>query len=149
MENVDELAKELGVESGQYIHKGVLMTAKTIYDELDTECPCLQVLLGGQQEQYPFYHPNVNVDCTGYELMIAGHSLGGSVACVLGLMYYKKYPNLRCYMYSPVGCTMTLELAKFSEKFATGIVFGNDIIPRLSVQHIDRLIASMVLLYFI
>lgn len=63
MENVDDLAQGLGLnaDSTNYIHKGVLYTAKTIYDELENECPCLPVLLKGQQLQYPFYHPNINV----------------------------------------------------------------------------------------
>lgn len=39
---------------------------------------------------------------------------------------------------------MTLELARFTEKYCISTVFGNDLIPRLSPHSIERLIASMV-----
>lgn len=79
--------------------------------------------------------------------MLTGHSLGASTACVLSLLLYRDYPNLKCYLYEPVGCTMTLELAKFTEKYTISTVFGNDVIPRLSPHSIERLIASMVYIY--
>lgn len=81
--------------------------------------------------------------------MLTGHSLGASTACVLSLLLYRDYPNLKCYLYEPVGCTMTLELAKFTEKYTISTVFGNDVIPRLSPHSIERLIASMVYIYIL
>ena len=38
-----------------------------------------------------------------YKLVIVGHSLGAAVATLLALMYHSRYPNLRCFAYSPPG----------------------------------------------
>jgi sn1-specific diacylglycerol lipase len=68
-----------------------------------------------------------------------GHSLGAGCALALGFMLRQRYPNLRCLLYSPPGGLVTHRLAKSCTNFVTSFILDSEIVPRLSLQNMERL----------
>lgn len=74
-----------------------------------------------------------------YSLILCGHSLGAGVAAILGILLRKHYPNLKAYLYSPPGGMLSLPVVEYTKQFATGIILGNDCVPRLGIAQLERL----------
>ncbi|KAG6512239.1 hypothetical protein ZIOFF_030335 [Zingiber officinale] len=85
----------------------------------------------------------VGCECYGYKIRIVGHSLGGSVAAVLGLRLFARYPNLHVYSYGPLPCVDSV-VAEACSKFVTCIVYNDEFSARLSVNSILRLRAAAI-----
>ena len=79
-----------------------------------------------------------NTEYPDYTLRIVGHSLGAGIGVVLSLMLRTTYPDLRCICYSPPGGLLTWELAKECSEFVNSFVLDSDIVPRLSVDNMER-----------
>jgi len=58
---------------------------------------------------------------------------------ILSLMLRNSYPNLRCICYSPPGGLLTWKLATECADFVHSFVLDSDIVPRLSVDNMERL----------
>ena len=83
----------------------------------------------------------------GYRIRLTGHSLGGSVAVLLGVLVYKDLLDLagkdtfdsidevdaplRVYSYGTPSC-VDLPLAEAVESFVTTVVLHDDVVPRLT-----------------
>jgi Lipase (class 3)/FYVE zinc finger len=83
----------------------------------------------------------------GYRIRMTGHSLGGSVAVLLGILVYKDLMDLlgkpslgsmddysaplRVYSYGTPSC-VDLPLAEAAESFVTTVVLHDDVVPRLT-----------------
>jgi hypothetical protein len=80
----------------------------------------------------------------GYRLMLVGHSLGGGVCAILGLLLREQFPSLHCMVYSPPGCIFSREMAEKSNEFVTSVVPGKDMVPRLSWHSCKVLRAQMI-----
>lgn len=74
-----------------------------------------------------------------YNLILCGHSLGAGAAAILGILLRKQYPTLKAYLYSPPGGLLSLPVVEHTKEFATGIVLGNDCVPRLGFAQLERL----------
>lgn len=74
-----------------------------------------------------------------YNLVLCGHSLGAGAAAILGILLRKQYPTLKAYLYSPPGGLLSLPVVEYTKEFATGIVLGNDCVPRLGFAQLERL----------
>ncbi|MBA0585128.1 hypothetical protein Gorai_015917, partial [Gossypium raimondii] len=85
----------------------------------------------------------VGCECEGYNLRVVGHSLGGSIAALLGIRLYGKFPNLHVYSYGPLPC-VDLVVADACSDFITSIIHDNEFSTRLSVGSILRLRASAI-----
>lgn len=76
----------------------------------------------------------------GFKLEVVGHSLGASVACVLGVLFLAKIPELRdpnrfhIWAYAPPPC-LNESASSFLEPYVSTIVWNNDVIPTLSVSN--------------
>ncbi|PKI52214.1 hypothetical protein CRG98_027389 [Punica granatum] len=57
-------------------------------------------------------------ECDGYSIRIVGHSLGGSIASMLGIRLYHRYPNLHVYTYGSLPC-VDLTVANSCTEFIT------------------------------
>jgi sn1-specific diacylglycerol lipase len=77
--------------------------------------------------------------CSGYTLILTGHSLGAGCAALLSFMLRSKYPDLKCLCFSPPGCTLSKNMADSCKEYLTTYVLDDDIIPRLSLQSLERL----------
>ncbi|CAB9504292.1 Sn1-specific diacylglycerol lipase beta [Seminavis robusta] len=77
----------------------------------------------------------------GYKLELVGHSLGASVATLMGAMFLAQIPalrdpsNLHIWAYAPPPC-LNQEASDALEPFISTIVWNDDIIPTLSIASI-------------
>lgn len=75
----------------------------------------------------------------GFRIRLTGHSLGGSVAAMLGVLLLpcleslelEDAISLRVYTYGSASCVDT-NLAKFMESFVVSVVHHDDVVPRLT-----------------
>uniref|UniRef100_M4BZT1 sn-1-specific diacylglycerol lipase n=1 Tax=Hyaloperonospora arabidopsidis (strain Emoy2) TaxID=559515 RepID=M4BZT1_HYAAE len=120
---------------GEYAHQGFLTCAESVYLELNR----LRVLemLFDEKSTADIATSEVNVCDRGayrdYGLVLTGHSLGAGTAVLLAVLLRSKYPQLRCFAYSPPGCTMSPGLAARCAAFTVSVVVGDDIIARSSI----------------
>lgn len=75
---------------------------------------------------------------------VAGHSLGAGVAALMTLRLKDKYPSAKCWAFCPPGGLMSANLSHAAQGFVNCVVVGKDIVPRLSVVNIGRLIDELV-----
>lgn len=104
--------KEL--DDGGAAHNGMLEAARNLAHSL----------LKREIEERLWKHPS-------HQLYIVGHSLGASVASLLGWLWRPSFPSLQVYAFAPA-CAMTLDLAS-SMHFVRSVVLGDDVVPRLSL----------------
>ncbi|XP_065890020.1 diacylglycerol lipase-alpha-like isoform X2 [Dysidea avara] len=110
------------------VHSGMLHAAKNIKKIIGTRLTEIF-----RSEQY-----------RDYKLIITGHSLGAGVAAVLAVLYHSRYENLHCYSFSPPGALFTLPLVEYSKPFITTIIYGSDIVPRMTFRGLLYLKRTMV-----
>ncbi len=99
----------------------------------------------------------------GYKIRIVGHSLGGGVAALLGVLVsehlekcriqvHKSFPNglpvnddgfLRVYGYGTPSC-VDARLADFTRAYVTNVVMHDDVIPRLTPTSIRGLLKHLL-----
>uniref|UniRef100_A0ACD5UCB8 Uncharacterized protein n=2 Tax=Avena sativa TaxID=4498 RepID=A0ACD5UCB8_AVESA len=82
-------------------------------------------------------------ECHGYKIRLVGHSLGGAVATVLGMMLFGRYPNVHVYAYGPLPC-VDLVIAEACSHFVTTIINNDEFSSRLSINSILRLRSAAI-----
>jgi len=124
-ESLEELGERYGFDGqGQYCHSGVFACFEQVLRDLQ-RYGWLERLL---EQEYP-----------NYSLRIVGHSLGAGICTLLGYVLRSKYPSLRVFGFSPMGCTVTWDLATKCSDWLTSFVLDSDIVPRLSVFALEDL----------
>lgn len=123
-----------------YGHGGIVESARELFMQLN-ECTgentksgrlgFLSTLLGESGE------------CHGYRVRIVGHSLGGAVATVLGMMLFGRYPDVHVYAYGPLPCVDFI-IAEACSHFVTSIVCNDEFSSRLSINSILRLRSAAI-----
>jgi hypothetical protein len=126
-----------GLPGGGRVHAGMLAAAKTL--QRDTE-PLLRELARR--------HPS-------YDLLITGHSLGGSVAALLSHLLFKAeddkgggsssslppfsgFQRVSCVAVAPAAVA-SASLADALAPGVTSLVLGSDVVPRFSLANVVRL----------
>ncbi|KAE8712325.1 putative transcription factor [Hibiscus syriacus] len=119
-------------------HSGIVETARDLYAQLEgysreetQSGGFLSSLLGA------------GCECEGYNLRIVGHSLGGSIAALLGIRLHGNFPNLHVYSYGPLPCVDSV-VADACSDFVTSIIHDSEFSTRLSVGSILRLRAAAI-----
>ncbi|KAG1693584.1 hypothetical protein DVH05_023350 [Phytophthora capsici] len=140
--SMDDVADRWGCDgTGEYAHQGFLTCAESVYLELN-RLGVLEMLFDEKSTATVATH-GVNVCERGayhdYGLVLTGHSLGAGTACLLSVMLRPKYPQLRCFAFSPPGCTMSPGLASRCAAFTDSVVVGDDIIARSSLTSAEAL----------
>ena len=97
-------------------HKGIFCGAQACLSDIESR---------GTMECLLSTHPE-------YNLILTGHSLGAGVASLLSVILHPRYPTLQCYAFSPPGGLASYEVGEEAKAYVTSVVFGKDIIPRLS-----------------
>lgn len=101
-------------------HHGIYKTAQRIKEKL-IETKALETAFS----QYPEYN-----------LVITGHSLGASAGSLLAIMLRPLYVerNVRCYAFAPSSGLISMEGSIYSEDFVFSMVYGDDLVARLSIH---------------
>ncbi|EIE20387.1 alpha/beta-hydrolase [Coccomyxa subellipsoidea C-169] len=84
------------------------------------------------------------LDCRDWRLVLTGHSLGAGAAALMALHLSGRFPNVHCWALSPPGGLMSTNLSRLVEPFVTSVIVGKDVVPRVSVVNLGRLIDQMV-----
>jgi hypothetical protein len=140
--SMDEVADRWGCDgTGEYAHQGFLTCAEAVYLELN-RIGVLEMLFD-EKSTAAIAASGLNVCERGayhdYGLVLTGHSLGAGTAVLLSVMLRPKYPQLRCFAFSPPGCTMSPGLAARCAAFTDSVVVGDDIIARSSLTSAEDL----------
>ncbi|GMF23255.1 unnamed protein product [Phytophthora lilii] len=140
--SMDDVADRWGCDgTGEYAHQGFLTCAESVYLELN-RLGVLEMLFD-EKSTASIAMNGVNVCERGayhdYGLVLTGHSLGAGTAVLLSVMLRPKYPQLRCFAFSPPGCTMSPGLAARCASFTYAVVVGDDIIARSSLTSAEAL----------
>ena len=120
-----------------YAHRGIYESAiiiKTQLEQGDSEEP------GFLQKAFDYAkRVDSNADL---QLVIVGHSLGAGVASILSLVFKleNQYPDVVCF--SPGGL-LSIPAVEMSKEFMTSVVFGKDMVPRLSLHNAYQLLDNM------
>lgn len=80
-------------------------------------------------------------ECHGYALRFVGHSLGGAIGALAGIMLHKRYSNLHVYAYGVLPCVDAV-VADACSSFVTSIIYNDEFSARLSATSILRLRAA-------
>ncbi|KAL3793242.1 hypothetical protein HJC23_000784 [Cyclotella cryptica] len=124
-QSLEEVGEQCGFDgSGEHCHNGILAGARRIYDDL---------------ARNKILDQAISHEFSGFKLRIIGHSLGGGIAAMLGLMLRQKFPTLRCLCFSPPGCVFSERTAQESKNYACTYVLHNDVVPRLSYESMINL----------
>ncbi|GFR47184.1 hypothetical protein Agub_g8776 [Astrephomene gubernaculifera] len=83
-------------------------------------------------------------ECAGWRLVVTGHSLGAGVTGLLGPLLQADFPNLRCWAFAPPGGLMSPKAAELTRHYCVGVVHAKDMIPRLGVVTVERLVQELV-----
>ena len=105
----------------------MLASAEWLYKDLDSHGTLNDI----------FENKDGSFNCTGYKLVVTGHSLGAGVAAILSLMLRSRFPDHKCFCYEPPGCIFSPGIAK--QDNVVSFVLGSDIVPRLSLQSLENL----------
>eukprot|EP01084_Bolivina_argentea_P130838 230990_1 len=109
-----------------YAHEGILASTKYIFTNVTVE-------LVKQCNKY-----------TDYQAIITGHSLGGGVSALLGLMYYDhpvicKQNNLKCFCFaSPPVLSKEFTDKNIGIDYILSITLSTDFITRLSLESVKH-----------
>jgi len=71
----------------------------------------------------------------GYRVVLCGHSLGAALAAMLAIRWQGKFgPDVPVHGWSfAPPCTVDADTAKWSQGFITGVVVGDDMVPRFGI----------------
>lgn len=110
------------------VHKGMLKTVTAVIEKLDKDR-----ILDSAFERV-----------SGYKLVVVGHSLGSGCACLTAILLREKYPDVKCFCYSPTGALLNEAAAVYTEEFVTSVTLGKDLVARLNVPNTHKLKEDLV-----
>ncbi|TVU36169.1 hypothetical protein EJB05_18088 [Eragrostis curvula] len=125
-----------------YGHAGIVESARELYTKLEGE-PIHQDKSDTVTTGFLSSLLGDGCECHGYSIEIVGHSLGGSVAALLGIRLYGRFPKLHVYAYGPAPC-VDYVIADACSQFVTSIVHNDEFSARLSMNSVIRLRGSAV-----
>lgn len=112
-----------GFPENTFAHYGMIMCSNQILKHLENE-NLLDKILASMPD---------------YALVITGHSLGASLAVLVGAKLRSKYSDLKVYGFATTNGLLTREAAKYVEQFVFTIVIGDDCFARISLEAVESL----------
>ncbi|RLN74242.1 hypothetical protein BBJ28_00000586 [Nothophytophthora sp. Chile5] len=117
-------------------HYGMLRTARSIFKDLQQ---------GSRKAVFwDFARANCAVggptddEDEDWKIVVCGHSMGAGVGCILAILLRKLFPTTRAFLYASPPL-FDPETAAWTKTFVTTAVYGDDIVPRLSISNMATL----------
>ncbi|KAL5213670.1 hypothetical protein ABZP36_002822 [Zizania latifolia] len=123
-----------------YGHGGILESARELFMQLND---CTGDNSSSRNVGFLSTLVGEGSGCHGYKIRVVGHSLGGAVATVLGMMLFGRYPDVHVYAYGPLPC-VDFVIAEACSQFVTTIVCNDEFSSRLSINSILRLRSAAI-----
>ncbi|KAL4156395.1 hypothetical protein PRNP1_005426 [Phytophthora ramorum] len=140
----NELPDDIPYSFDTRTHYGMLRTARQIFKDLQE---------GTRKAVFwDFAMANCSVggltddEETDWKVVVCGHSMGAGVGCILAILLRKIFPNTKAFLYAPPPL-FDPETAAWTKTFATTAVYGDDIVPRLSISNMAQLRDEMAIHY--
>ncbi|EFJ11321.1 hypothetical protein SELMODRAFT_126601, partial [Selaginella moellendorffii] len=141
----DTAKREISSSNPHYGHAGVVAAARELAFELDSpeDNPELSAGSSGSSKKTGFLTSILGPGgkCEGFSLRFTGHSLGGSIAAMAGMMLWHRFPNLHTYGYGVLPCVDAV-IAEACSPFVTSVVYNDEFASRMSVASLMRLRAA-------
>ncbi|EFJ11348.1 hypothetical protein SELMODRAFT_126236, partial [Selaginella moellendorffii] len=141
----DTAKREISSSNPHYGHAGVVAAARELAFELDSpeDNPELSAGSAGSSKKTGFLTSILGPGgkCEGFSLRFTGHSLGGSIAAMAGMMLWHRFPNLHTYGYGVLPCVDAV-IAEACSPFVTSVVYNDEFASRMSVASLMRLRAA-------
>ncbi|KAK3781522.1 hypothetical protein RRG08_054861 [Elysia crispata] len=77
-------------------------------------------------------------------LVITGHSLGSGIASALAVLLKPTYPDLMCFAFSPMGCSVSPSVREYSKDFVFSVIMDTDMIARMDAYTLTELKARVL-----
>ncbi|CAM9212244.1 unnamed protein product [Discosporangium mesarthrocarpum] len=88
-------------------------------------------------------HHLVKLRASGHRVVVTGHSLGGGVASLLGLLLKGDIPDVKVVAFAPPACA-DAGVSKMCEAFCTSVVLHDDVIPRVTPAAVRLLLRDLL-----
>lgn len=138
---ITDLNAELGTfefEGKQrFAHKGMLLVANYVYNELKK----LHLIETAAAYLDQGYQPPTigTLRSNDFGLVTTGHSMGAAGSVILALLLKKEFPQVRCFSYGTPGSTIDKETSILCQSYVLSVCLGSDIICRMSVSSLALL----------
>lgn len=132
------------ISGSHFVHRGMWDAAKNILKDLDDR-HMLEALLLGDGVAVLEKGAASAPDCSGFNLVVVGHSLGAGIAQLLTALLLPKYPRVRCFHYGTPGpCSREIAEQIGSSRVdgaprIIGCAAGDDAVVRLSIRNAEML----------
>ncbi|POM62607.1 hypothetical protein PHPALM_28214, partial [Phytophthora palmivora] len=139
-----ELPDDIPYSFDTRTHYGMLRTARQIFKDLQE----------GTRKAVFWDFAMANCSVGGltddeemdWKVVVCGHSMGAGVGCILAILLRKYFPNTKAFLYASPPL-FDPETAAWTKSFATTAVYGDDIVPRLSISNMAQLRDEMAIHY--
>ncbi|TMW55618.1 hypothetical protein Poli38472_010500 [Pythium oligandrum] len=128
----NELPDDVPDRQATSTHYGMLRTARSLFTDLQ-EGSRKKIFWDFALDNCVHGDPETN-----WKIVICGHSMGAGVGAILTVLLKRVFPTTQAYLYAP---PMMFDpvTAAWSKSFMTTMVYGDDIVPRLSLKNVTRL----------
>lgn len=135
----DELPSDVPNRHATRTHYGMLRTARQLYADLhvgtrkqlfwDFAVRHCSAMSGSDSDSFT---------TNDWKVVVCGHSMGAGVASILSVLLKKDFPTTKAFLYAPPMMFDPLTAA-WTKSFMTTAVYGDDIVPRLSIANVTHL----------
>lgn len=134
--DASELPADIPNANATATHYGMLRTARSLFKDLQE---------GSRKSLFwDFAVANCNTKRDNpWTIVVCGHSMGAAVGAILCVLLKTVFPNTRAYLYAPP-MLFDPATAEWTKSFMTTAVYGDDIVPRLSIANVTRLRDEMI-----
>eukprot|EP00903_Cladosiphon_okamuranus_P008039 g7754.t1 len=88
-------------------------------------------------------HQLIKLHRDGHEIVILGHSLGGGVAALLGVLLKDAIPDVRVVGFATPACA-DVGVSRLCEGLCTSVVLHDDVVPRVTPHAVRALLKDLL-----
>ncbi|CAM9340264.1 unnamed protein product [Laminaria digitata] len=88
-------------------------------------------------------HHLIKLHREGHKIVILGHSLGGGVAALLGVLLKDAIPDIRVVAFATPACA-DIGVSKLCESVCTSVVLHDDVVPRVTPHAVRALLKDLL-----